>query len=91
LTDESGRPPRSGQNDDNERFAALDKKVEELEPSIIRAIEDSFRGGRPTPEARPRQEPVALARTIIITHLPSFPRKQQGGAVKEEENEEERQ
>jgi hypothetical protein len=74
-TDESGRPPRSGQNDDNERFAALEKKVEELGPSIIRAI----RGGRSTPEARPRKEPVVLARTTITTHLPSLPPEQQGG------------
>jgi hypothetical protein len=77
--DEAGRPPRSGQNDGNERLAALEKKVEELGPSIIRAIEDSLRGGRPNPEARPRKEPVASTRTTITTQLPSLPREQQGG------------
>jgi hypothetical protein len=81
-TDESGRPPdavRSVQNDGNERLAAFEKKVEELGLSIIRAIEDSLRGGQSTPEARPRQEPVALARTTITSQLPSLPREQQGG------------
>jgi hypothetical protein len=53
-----------GQNDGNERLAALEKRVEELGPSIIRAIEDSLRDGRSTPEARPRQEPVASDRSL---------------------------
>lgn len=70
-------PPRNGQNDSN--LATLERRVEELGPSIIRAIEDHHRGERPTPEARPRQEPVASARTTITTQLLSLPREQQGG------------
>jgi hypothetical protein len=51
----SGYPPRNGQNDNNARLAALERRIEELGPSIIRAIEDRLRGGRPTPKAWPRQ------------------------------------
>jgi hypothetical protein len=82
LASESGCPPRNGQNDNNARLAALERRVEELGPSIIRAIEDRLRGGRPTPKARPRQEPVAPACTIIDTQLPSLRREQQGGEWK---------
>jgi hypothetical protein len=38
----------------------------------IRAIEDRLRGGRPTRKTRPRQEPVAIVRTITDTQLPSL-------------------
>jgi hypothetical protein len=76
---ESGCPPRNGQNDNNAHLAALERRVEELRPSIIRAIEGCVRDGRPTPKDRSRQEPVAPARTIIDTQLPSHPREQQGG------------
>jgi hypothetical protein len=76
---ESGCPPGNGQNDNNARLAALERRVEELGPSIIRTIEDRIRGGRPTPKAWPKQEQVAPARTIIDTQLPSHPREQQGG------------
>jgi hypothetical protein len=79
---ESGCPPRNGQNDNNARLAALERRVEELGPSIIRAIEDRLRGGRPTPKAWPRQEPVAPTCTIINTQLPSLPREQQRGEWK---------
>jgi hypothetical protein len=41
---ESGCPPRIGQNDNNARLAALERRIEELGPSIIRAIEDRLRG-----------------------------------------------
>jgi hypothetical protein len=54
----------------------LKRRSKNLDP--LRDIEDSLRGGRPTAEARPRQEPVALARTTITTHLPSLSREQQG-------------
>jgi hypothetical protein len=67
LAYESGRPSRSGQNDGNERLAALE------------LIEDSLRGGSSIPEARPRQESVESARTTITTQLSSLPREQQGG------------
>jgi hypothetical protein len=79
---ESGCLPGNGQNDNNARLAALERSVEELGPSIIRAIEDRLRGGRPTPKAWPRQEPVASTCTIIETQLPSLPREQQGGEWK---------
>jgi hypothetical protein len=72
---ESECPPRNQQNDNNARIAALERRVEEFGPSIIRTIEDRLTGGRPTPNARPRQEPVAPARTIIDTQLTSLPRE----------------
>jgi hypothetical protein len=79
---ESGCPPRNEQNDNNARLTALERRVEEHGPSIIRAIEDRLRGGRPTPKARRRQELVAPACTIIDTQLPSPPREQQGSEWK---------
>jgi hypothetical protein len=50
-TFDSGHPPRNGQNDSNARLAPLERRVEELGPSIIRSIEDRLRGSRPIPEA----------------------------------------
>jgi hypothetical protein len=75
---ELGCPPRNGQNDNNARLAALERRVKELGPSIIRATENRLKGGRPTPKAWPRQEQVAPTCTIIDTQLPSLPREQQG-------------
>jgi hypothetical protein len=42
-TSESGRPPREGKSE-SARLAALEKRVEEIRPSIIRAIEERFEG-----------------------------------------------
>jgi hypothetical protein len=73
---ESGCPPGNGQNNNNACLAALERRVEEIGPSIIRVIEDRLRGGQP--KAWPRQEQVAPTCTIIDTQLPS----QQGGEWK---------
>jgi hypothetical protein len=77
----SGCPPRNGQSD-NARLSALEKKVEELRPSIIRAIEERFGGRRHGREARARQHSVASARTNSATQLPSLPKERRGGEWK---------
>lgn len=74
-------PPRNGQSD-NARLTALEKKVEELGPSIIRAIEERIGCRRHSREARAREDSVASALISSATQLPSFPRERRGGERK---------
>jgi hypothetical protein len=75
---ESGRSLREGKSE-SARLAALERKVEEIGPSIIRAIEERFRGRQRSPEARRRTE---HSPTRSTTHLPRLPREQEGGEWK---------
>jgi hypothetical protein len=65
---------------ESERLAALERRIEEIGPSIIRGIEERF-GDRlcSSPEARRRTEHSAMRPT---TQVSSLPRKQEGGEWK---------
>jgi hypothetical protein len=72
----SSRSPK-GDRGENARLSALEKKIEELRPSIMRTVEDRLQGRRRSPKARPRKEPTAAA-LGSITQLSSLPREQEG-------------
>jgi hypothetical protein len=70
-----GLPPRTGESD-NDRINALEKRLNELRPSIIRAIEGRFGDRRPrTPESRSKPDHSATLRATQTSALP----KEQGG------------
>jgi hypothetical protein len=73
---ESGHPPREGKQE-GARLDALEKKMDELGPSIMRAIEGRFGGRRPrSPEPRRKADQSAAPRVTQVTMLP---REQEGG------------
>jgi hypothetical protein len=74
----SRRPPRKGKSE-SARLAALERRFEEIGPSIMTAIEERFGDRLRSPEARRRTEHSATCRTIQIS---SLPREQQGGGWK---------
>jgi hypothetical protein len=55
----------------------VEKRLDEIEPSIIRAIEERFGGRQPrTPESRSKADHSA---TLRITQTSALPREQGGG------------
>jgi hypothetical protein len=73
---ESGHPPREG-NQEGACLDALEKKMGELGPSIMRAIEERFGGQRPrSPEPRRKADQPAAPRATQATTLL---REQEGG------------
>jgi hypothetical protein len=73
---ESGHPPREGKQEGT-RLDALEKKMDELGPSIMRAIEQRFGGRRPrSPEPRRKADQPAAPR---VTQATMLPREQEGG------------
>jgi hypothetical protein len=74
---ESGHPPREG-NQKGARLDALEKKMDERGPSIMRAIEERFGSRRPrSPESRRKADQPAAPRATQATTLP----KEQEGSV----------
>jgi hypothetical protein len=80
---ESGCPPRE-EKSVRARLAALERRVEEIGPSILRAIEERCRDRRRNPETRSRTERSAASSTIQPSPLP---REQEGGEWKVVEKE----
>jgi hypothetical protein len=73
---ESGHPPREG-NQEGACLDALEKKMDELGPSIMRAIEERFGGRRPrSPEPQRKTDQPAAPRATQATTLL---REQEGG------------
>jgi hypothetical protein len=73
---ESHHPLREG-NQEGARPGALEKKMDELGPYIMRAIEERFRGRRPrSPEPRRKADQPAVPRA---TQAAMLPREQEGG------------
>jgi alkylated DNA nucleotide flippase Atl1 len=73
---ESGHPPREG-NQEGARLDALEKKMDKLGPTIMKAIEERFGGRRPrSPEPRRKAGQPAAPRATQATMLP---REQEGG------------
>jgi chromosome segregation ATPase len=73
---ESGHPPREG-NQEGARLDALEKKMHELGPSTMRAIEERFGGRRlRSPEPQRKADQQAAPRDTQATMLP---REQEGG------------
>jgi hypothetical protein len=68
---ESGHPPREGKQE-GARLDALEKKMDELGPSIMRAIEERF-GGR-----RPRSPELGARRTNPLPHASPKPQCPRG-------------
>jgi hypothetical protein len=73
-TSESGRPPREGKSG-SARLAALERKVEEIRPCIIRAIEERFEGRQlHNPETRQRlPEHTVTGRSATAAEKPPTP------------------
>jgi hypothetical protein len=61
------------------RLSALEKKIEDLELSIMKALEECLQNRRSSPEAGPMKKPTAAGR---ITQLPSLPKERGGGVWK---------
>ena len=78
LASEPDRTAREGRGD-SERLAALERRIEEIGPSIIRAIEERFRGRHHSPEARRGTSHSATRHTTQTT---SPPREQKNGEWK---------
>jgi hypothetical protein len=79
TTFETGCPPKDGDGE-SPRLSALERKIEELRPSIMRDIEERLRGRRRSrPEAGPRKEPTTAGST---SRLPSLLREQEGNEWK---------
>jgi hypothetical protein len=63
---DSGHPPREG-NQEGARLDALEKKMNELGPSIMRVIEKRFGGRRPrSPEPRRKADQRGTTTTAVI-------------------------
>jgi hypothetical protein len=77
---ESDRPPREGKSK-NARFADLERRVEEIRPSILRAIEERFVGhllNNPETRQRMTEQPATSSFTTAAEKPPTpSPRKQQ--------------
>jgi hypothetical protein len=82
---ESDRPPREGKSE-NARLADLERRVEEMRPSILRAIEKRFEDHLlNNPETRQRMtEHPATSRSTTAADKPPTPppRKQEEGEWK---------
>ena len=75
LTSEPERTARKGRSD-SARLATLERRVEEIGPSIIRAIEERFRGRHHSPEA---QRGKSHSATRCATQTTSLPKEQKNG------------
>ena len=75
LTSEPERTARKGRSD-SARLATLERRVEEIGPSIIRAIEERFRGRHHSPEA---QRGKSHSATRCTTQTTSLPKEQKNG------------
>ena len=78
LTSEPERTARKGRSD-SARLAALERRVEEIGPSIIRAIEERFRGRHHSPEGR---RGTSHSSTRCTTQTTSLPKEQKNGEWK---------